>query len=348
MNLRRRSLGASAVWPALFWTSALQAQPNATLAPVVIGWLSISNPNPGPDGQRAAFIEGMAELGWQIGSQTGSQTGSQKGSPTLTQYVLEERYAQGVAERLPGLALELAAKKPALIVALVPSCARAATAAAPTTPIVMANGDALAAGLVSSLAKPGGMITGVSNVSAATNWKVVELLVDAMPKLRRIAFIADSTIAAHAANVANAHRVAKHFGLEAVIAEVAKPEDLGPAFVQLVRAKVQAVVLPGFAWMLPVHIARIIEFALAQRWPVVANSSGIAHRGGLLYFGPQFRPLARRAAYYADRILKGTKPGDLPIEQPTTFEFILNLKTAKQLGITIPSLMRLRATEVIE
>ena len=157
VETRRRWLAASAAIPALAWIGALRAQANA---PVVIGWLDIASRDAGRHGLNA-FNEGMAALGWKMGAQ----------------YVLEARHADGYAERLPALAQELAATKPALIVAALSPSARAAAAAAPPTPIVLANGDPMSSGLVASLARPGGLITGVSNVARDTGLKVIELLV---------------------------------------------------------------------------------------------------------------------------------------------------------------------------
>lgn len=326
MNLRRDWLAAGAAWSALGWTGALRAQANA---PVVIGFLLPGNVGEG----RAArsLNEGMSALGWKPG----------------TQYVLEERYAQEQVDRLPALAQEIATQKPAVIVAFNSVAARAANAAAPMTPIVLALGDPLSTGLVTNLARPGGMITGLSNVSSELNVKLVELLVEAMPRLERVGFLADATSTRHAAVVNSARRAAEQFRLQAVIAELARPKDIAPAMARLAENKVQALVLLASVWV-GEHHPKIIASALAQRWPVVGIGSRAPKLGGLFSYGPDQAALIRRAATYVDRILKGAKPGDLPIEQPTAFELVLNLKTAKALGITIPPSMRLRATEVIE
>ena len=320
MNTRRRWLAAGAAWPALAWTGALRAQANP---PVVVGMLSSSPRGRGTD----LFIEGMAALGWKLGAH----------------YVLEERYADGRAQLLPALAQELAEKKPAVIVARPSSAARAAAAAAPATAIVLFDGDPVSSGLVTSLARPGGMITGLSNVSAETDLKSIDLLMEAMPKLQRIGFLADSTVRAHAAKVRDVRRATERLRVDAVIVDMATPEDIAPALAQLAKAKVQALVILSSAWFGP-HYPKIMEPALAQRWPV----AGAARQGGLFSFGANLRDAPRRAAHYVDRILKGAKPGDLAIEQPTTFDLIVNLKTAKALGITMPKSFMLRATEVIE
>lgn len=329
VETRRRWLAAGVAWPALAWTGALRAQAKP---PVVIGWLDTTSPD-GSRPFRNAFNEGMAALGWKLG----------------TQYVLEERHADARVERLPALAQELAAKQPAVIVAWPSASVFAAAVAAPTTPVVLMNGDPLATGLVTSLARPGGLITGLSNVSGDTTLKVIELLVEALPKLQRIGFLADSSTGpSHGSTVvAQARRAAERLRVEAVIADMAKPEDIEPAMAQLAKGKAQALVILPSVWFSG-HFSTIIQAGLARRWPVVGISPGIPSQGGLFRFGPDNLALARRAAHYVDRILKGAKPGDLPIEQPTTFELILNMKTARALGIAIPPSMRLRATEVIE
>jgi putative tryptophan/tyrosine transport system substrate-binding protein len=235
----------------------------------------------------------------------------------------------------------------AVIVAAPSPAALAAAAAALTTPIVLANGDPLTFGLVTSLARPGGMITGLSNVTADLNQKVFELLVESVPKLQRVGLWADSSSPNLGAFVTSARRAAEHFRVEAVVADVARPQDIEPAMARLVKAKVQGVVILSSTWM-AIHYPNIVNLALAQRWPVVGSLSAIPRFGGLFSYGPDRVALYRRSAYYVDRILKGAKPGDLPIEQPTVFELVINLKTAKALGITIPPSMRIRATEVIE
>lgn len=327
MSTRRRWLAAGVGSSALAWMGALRAQASP---PVLIAWLSINTRDTGRGGVNA-FNEGMATLGWNLG----------------THYVLEERHADGQMDRLPALAQELAARKPAVIVAEPVPSARAVAAAAPTTPIVLANGDPLANGLVTSLARPGGMITGLSNVTSDLNQKVVELLMEALPKLQRVGFLATSTGPRGGARVANARQAAERFRVEAIIGDVARPEDIEPALVRLAKDKAQALVILAAAWFFP-HYPKILSLAAVQRWPVVSTVAGGAGQGGLISYGPDRDALIRRSAYYVDRILKGVKPGDLPIEQPTVFDLVVNLKTAKALGITMPWSIVVRATEVIE
>ena len=313
--------------PALVWADALRAQAKP---PVLIGWLSMQSREQDRAGL-TAFNEGMAALGWKLGSQ----------------YVLEERHAEGQADRLPALAQELAAKQPAVIVAKSSECVRVAARVAPTTPIVRAGGDSALTGLVGSLGRPGGMVTGLSSVSDESMLKATELLLEAMPKLQRVGFVADPTSGGRDENVRNALRAAKRLRFEAVIADVARAEDIEPAFVRLEKARVQALVILPFT-SLGAQQSKIVERALAHRWPVVGPGASVPRQGGLLSYGPNAAAFARRPAYFVDRILKGAKPGDLPIEQPTTFDLVLNMKTAKALGLTIPPSVLLRATEVIE
>jgi putative ABC transport system substrate-binding protein len=328
MNTRRRWLAAGAAWPALAWTGGLHAQ---TTPPVVIGWMG-SGTREGGQRSLNVFSEGMAALGWKMG----------------THYVLEERWADEQMDRVPVLAQDLAARKPAVIVSLGSTPSRALNAAAPTTPIVQADGDPVAAGLVSNLARPDGMVTGISNVTFELNQKLVELLVESRPSLRRVGFVADSTVRAHGANLANVRRAAERFRFEAVIAEMAQPQDIEPAFARLAKARAQAIVILAAAWIQGPSLKKITQLGLAQGWPVVGIPRFVASQGGLFSYGPNAVARVQRAAYYVDRILKGAKPGDLPIEQPTVFDLVLNLKTARQLGIVLPQSMLIRATEVIE
>jgi putative tryptophan/tyrosine transport system substrate-binding protein len=326
MNTRRHWLAAGAALPALAWMGALHAQAKA---PVVIGLLNARSHR--SEVSRLAFQDSMAALGWKHGAE----------------YVVEERSADGHLERLPALAQELAAKNPALIMARPSTAAKAAAAAAPNTPIVLEGGDPLATGLVTNLARPDGMITGLSNVSRDLNPKVLQLLLNVLPKLRRVGVLTDTTSGSYTVVVADMRRAAERLGVEAVIVHAAKPEDLEPATARLAKEKVQALVMMASSWFYS-HRARILQPAQAQRWPVVGVIADITRQGGLFSYGVDDLALIRRSAYYVDRILKGAKPGDLPIEQPTAFELLLNLKTARQLGITIPPSVLVLATEVIQ
>jgi putative ABC transport system substrate-binding protein len=277
----------------------------------------------------AAFKEGMAALGWKEG---------------IT-YTLEEHYAEGQPDRLPALAEALAAKQPALILATPVISARAAAKAAPKRPVVVMGGDPVAAGLVASYARPGGMITGLSAEHPQISEKFLELLLAAVPNARRVGFFFSS----HAANVGllkeSAQRSAARYRVEARFADAARLEEIEPALSNLAKDGVQALVIMSGSGL---SVQRIMKHALGHGWPVVGGSAVYARSGALLSYGADLIAINRRAAYYADRILKGTKPADLPIEQPTAFELVVNMKTAKSLGLTIPPEIIVRATQVLE
>ena len=327
MNHRRSLLGVLA---------AMALSPRAVLAqskqaPVLIGWLH-SDSRELSGHYLTALKEGLAALGWKEGAQ----------------YVIEERWANGRVDRLPSLAEELAARNPAVIVAapLVP--AAAAAKGAPTTPIVIASGgDPVAAGIVKSLARPGGMITGLTIVTANVAEKHVELLLAAAPKVKRVGVLIDSNALTRALTREAVRRSVAQYLVEALFAEVASPKEIEPAISRLAKEGAHGLVVIGGV-MLSNEQRRILKLALAHRWPTIAGAGRWAEAGALLSYSADIMSSYRRAAYYVDRILKGAKPGDLPIEQPTKFELAINLRTAKAIGLTIPQELLLRADKVIE
>ncbi len=328
-STRRAFLIAAATWPALAWAGAVLAQ--SKKAPTVIGWLNFSSRELG-GGSLTAFKEGLAALGWKEGQQ----------------FVVDERWADGRIDRLQALAEELAARKPAVIVAAPSQSVAAAAKAAPKTPIVHATGsDPVAAGFAASLARPGGMITGLTNIVTDVQEKFVEFLLATAPKLKRIGFLIDTTTLARARLMELARRSAARYSVEPRFAEVARAEEIEPAVTRLAKEGVQALVVlssPLFAF----ERRRIVKLALAHRWPVIAGGRRFAEDGALLSYAVEPGWSFRRAAYYVDRILKGAKPGDLPIEQPTRIELVVNMKTAKALGITVPPTILVRADKLIE
>jgi putative ABC transport system substrate-binding protein len=194
------------------------------------------------------------------------------------------------------------------------------------------------------------MITGLSNVNNEINEKLLELLLAAAPKMRRVGFLADSSSAVkntYAANLKGARRATEHYRVEASFADAARPEDIEGALSRLAKDGAQGLIIMSSAWF-SAERSRIIKLALAQRWPVVASQGEYTNAGALISYGVDRTVLYRRAASYVDRILKGAKPGDLPIEQPTKFELVVNMKTAKALGLTIPQPFLMRADRVIE
>lgn len=328
MNKRRRlivALGAGA----LTMSFAAIAQPRQ--APILIGWLG-ANSREVNSRSLDSFKKGLAALGWKEGEQ----------------FVIEVRYADGRTDRLPSLAEELAEKKPALIVTSSAQATSAAAKAALKTPIVMGNSaDPVIAGFAASLARPGGMITGLSNVTADITEKYLELLLAAAPKLKRIGFLVDSHNPTRATLAKAAQRSAAQHLVEVHFAEVASPGEIEPALARLAKEGAQALGVISSAFF-STERQRIVKVALARRWPVIAYSSGWAEEGALLSYGIDASANYRRAAYYVDRILKGAKPGDLPIEQPTAVELVINMKTARAFQLTIPPELMVRATRVIE
>ncbi|MGH8699694.1 MAG: ABC transporter substrate-binding protein [Burkholderiales bacterium] len=325
-STRRAFILAAAAWPALFWTEAPLAQ---TKQPILIGWLSLVSRDSGAH-TLAELKEGLAALGWKEGSQV----------------VIEERWANGARERLQPLAQELAAKKPALIVASALTSAIEAVKGAPNVPIVMASGgDPVAAGLAKSLARPGGMVTGVTSLTINVTEKYLELLLAAAPKLKRVGFLTDSRIGARALRIEAARRSVARHAVEARFAEAAGLEDIEQAISRLAKDGAQGLVVIGNFWIERRHI---VKLALAQRWPVIAGNRETVEDGALLGYSSVQSENYRRTAYYVDRILKGAKPGDLPIEQPTRFELVINLKTARALKLEISRELAVRADSVVE
>jgi len=329
MNIRRKLIVAATVWPAITWVGTAIAQ--SKQAPILIGWLNTDSRESGGH-NLVAFKEGLAALGW-------------KESP---QVVIEERWADGRYAQLQTLAEELAAKKPAVIVAGPLQAVAAAAKAAPKTPIVQATGgDLIVAGLAVSLARPGGMVTGLTNISGNVSEKYLELLLEVSPKSRRVGFLVDPGNLNLPLLMDAARRSIANRSVEARFSEVTRPEEIESAISRLATQGAQALIVLSSA-MFRVERRRIVKLALAQRWPVIAGTSEFVEAGALLSYSADVLMNYRRAAYYVDRVLKGAKPGDLPIEQPTKFEMVVNMKTAKALGIKFPNSILLRVDKVIE
>lgn len=330
MKSRRRrallgifGLGLGSTWVR---TALAQSKP----PPALIGWLHFSSRE--IDGSTlVAFREGLAAQGWN----------------DAARFVIEERWANGRIERLKLLAEELAVKKPAVIVAWPTQTVAASVKAMPGVPVVQVSAaDPVVTGFAASLARPGGMVTGLSNVVTDVFEKFLELLLATVPKLPHVGFLTDSTNFARVKLMDSARRSAARYGIDARFAEAARPEDIEPAISRLAAEGVRALIVspsPLFVF----DRSRIVALALKRRWPVVASST-FSDAGALLSYGVDVLGQFRRAGYYVDRILKGAKPGDLPVEQPTTVELTINLKTAKALGLTIPRELLLRADKVIE
>ena len=278
-----------------------------------------------------ALVGRLRELGWSEGR-------------NLT---IEYRWADGRTDHLPELADELVARKVDAIVASGTPTVLAAKHATSTIPIVFVGiGDPVDTGLVKSLARPGGNATGLSQQATDTGGKRLELLREAVSGLRRVAVLVNVGNPYTAREMTEVALAADKLGLELVAVEIRRVEDIVPALIAI-RGQVQALYVPGDP-LIFTHRVRVITVALAGRLPTIHNFREHVDAGGLMSYGPSFVDLFHRSADYVDKILRGTKPADIPVEQPTKFDLIINLVTAKSLGIEIPATLLARADEVIE
>jgi putative ABC transport system substrate-binding protein len=280
----------------------------------------------------AAFRQGLHELGYVEGRNI----------------QIESRWAEGNYDRLPGLAADLVRLKVDVIVTYGTPAAQAAKGATGTIPIVMAAIiDPVASGLVTSLARPGGNITGQSMMSPDLAEKQLQILKELVPKTSRVAVLHNPANPGNAPQVRHAQDAARALGVRLQILGARGPSEIDSAFAAMTAEQAGAVIVLVDA-ILQSNRARIADLAARHRLPAVYGLHEYAEAGGLLAYGPNRLDMFRRAATYVDRILKGAKPGDLPVEQPSTFTLVINLKTAKALGLTIPPSLLLRADQVIE
>ena len=261
--------------------------------------------------------------------------------------VIDWRYQLGGTDRLAALAAELVRLKPDVIVADVTVAIRAAMQATLTIPIVMASSaDAVGGGLVTSLGRPGGNVTGVTTMLAEMSAKRLQLLKEVAPNVSRVAVLWDPAIPWHRALLKEVEAAAPALRLQPVVIAVQNRDDLGDAFSEMTKGRVDAVFVSHT--MTPRARGQMIDLAAKRRMPTMFMDRDYVAAGGLMSYGSDFSEEFRHAAEYVDKILKGAKPGDLPVEQPTKFELVINLKTAKALGVTIPASLLSRADEVIQ
>jgi putative ABC transport system substrate-binding protein len=329
VNTRRKLLGAIGAGVLAAPLASLGQQPAKVAR---IGYLaadSINSTRP----RLQAFRDGLHELGYVEGKNL----------------VIEYRWADGKFERLPDLAAELVRLRVDAIVAVGDPVIVALKQTTSTIPIVMASvGDPVGRGLVASLARPGGNITGVSNLAVTLMGKWLEFLKEIVPALSQVAVLRNAANPTHPLFWTEAQSTAPRLGLTLQSVEVRSADDLEGAFASMVKARSGAVVVlpdPLLAGVLP---ARIAELATRNGLPTMCTFKEQVEVGGLMSYGPSLTANFRRAAAYVDRILKGAKPADLPVEQPTKFESVINLKSAKALGLSIPQALLLRADAVIE
>ncbi len=263
-------------------------------------------------------------------------------------YVLEFGFADGRLDRLPGLAAELVRLRVDLIIATPATPTRAAQKATTTIPIVMVSaGDPVGSGLVKSLARPGGNVTGTSNSLTDIAPTHLDLLRDTVPKLSRLAVLMNPAYQSHRDALKIIHALAPRIGVQILPIEARSADEIEKGFSLMAEQKAEALIVVTD----PIFLERrrqIAEMAEKGRLPCVGYASQYADAGFLIGYGPNRFELFQRTAVYVDKILKGAKPADLPVEQPTKFEMVINLRTAKRLGLTIPRSVMIRADRVIE
>ena len=279
----------------------------------------------------AAFVQRLHQLGWIENRNV----------------VIEYRWAEGRQERFAEIAAEFVQLKVDLIVAATTPAVMAAKQATSLIPIVIATADdPVGTGLVASLARPGGNVTGLSNQISDTSPKRLELLREVVPGLRRLAILFNVGNPGAVLDIREFEAAVRMFGLEALTFEIRRAEDIAPGF-EALKGRADALYV-GADPLVNTNRVRINTLALAARLPTMHGVRDYVEAGGLMSYGPNVPDQYRRAADYVDKILRGAKPGDLPVEQPTKFDLIINLTTAKALGLTIPPSVLARADEVIE
>ena len=310
-------------------TAPLGAQVQRVQKMYRIGWLAGTAP---VDEYWKVFIEGMRERGWIEGQN----------------FTFERLYSDSHSERFPALAAELVRRKVDIIVTAGTPPTTAARNATTTIPIVFFYaGDPVGSGFVANLARPGGNITGLGGLAPGVSSKTLELLKEAMPKASRIAILVNSSLAVQAASLAEIEPAARRIGVVLSPVEIRAPDELDSAFAAIARERPDALLILGQPFMFPLR-ARVAALALEQRLPAIISFKEVAEAGLLMSYGALLVDDLRRLPYYLDRILKGTLPGEIPVEQPSRFYLTVNLKTARAIGVAIPQSLLLRADEVIQ
>jgi putative ABC transport system substrate-binding protein len=297
-----------------------------------IGWLTSGFLSGGISGRQRAFRQGLSELGYVEGKNI----------------LIEWRGGENMPERQRALADELVRLKVDVIVTAGSGVTHRIKAVTSTIPIVMASDDdPVGNGFVASLARPGGNITGLSQLAPELGGKRLEILKEVLPKLSRVAVFSTSTNVSNAQAMKEIDLAAAAFGVKVQYLDVLTTKDIEPAFRAAVKERVDAVLENIGGNIRSAAQKELAELAVKNRLPVMRERPEHVEAGGLMSYGVNLRGLDRRAAAYVDKILKGAKPADLPVEQPKKFEFVINLKTAKQIGLTIPPNVLARADRVI-
>jgi len=327
--VRRRDFIRAIAGSVLLWPLVVRAQQRSNK--VSIGFLSI-NTQPAMKARIEAFELGLRELGYVDGQNT----------------IIEYRFAEGNSDRLRSLAGELVHLKVSVIVTEGSTATRFAKEATSEIPIVMAQDpDPVGTGFVASLARPGGNITGLSNLRSDLGAKRLEILHDTVPGIGRLAIIGTSTTPGNSQALADVERAANTHALSLQVHEVSGPQEIATAFEAATNGKADAVLVLASPYLLS-NRTQVANVAVKSRIPTMFYTSDYVRDGGLMSYGVSVSDLFRRAGTYVDRIVKGARPRDLPVEQPIKFEFIINLRAAKTIGLTIPPALIARADEVIE
>jgi putative ABC transport system substrate-binding protein len=316
--------------PLLMMAAPQRAESQPTEKAYRVGWLSIGSDDDRVQG-RAIFLDALRQLGYRA-----------------EQITLVERFAKGNAEQLRAFAVDLVALRVDVIATQGTPAALAAKRATSAIPIVIIGpGDPVGSGLVSSLARPGNNVTGVSAAFRDIAVKCVEVLRDAVPGMSRLAFLGNAANVVNRLSFSNAQAAARSLGIAIEYFSATSPAEIGRALAAIGAARAQGVIVSADAVIVS-GSQEIVEFMARARLPAVYFSDYAVELGGLMSYGPSWRDLFRRAAGYVDKILKGARPATLPIEQPTMFDLIINLKVARAVGLTIPPSLLLRANRVIE
>ena len=283
---------------------------------------------------REALERGLSELGW---------------TPGQTVRV-EYRYAEGNPERLDGLAADLVRAGADVIVARATPSIRAARRATATIPIVMSGSgvDPVQLGFVASFARPGGNVTGLTLLNQELHVKQLQLLKEVVPRLSRVTVLGSRAVPLVPSARQDMQAAAERLGVELQHVDLAAAEDLDEAFAAMMRAGAGGVLLRADPYILEPHARRVVGLALKHRLPAVNWLDTYAHAGGLMSYGADLFEVHRRAAHYVHRLLRGARPGDLPIEEPSTFALVVNTKTARAMGLAFPASLLARASEIIQ
>ena len=327
LGIRRRKfisfLGGAAAWPVVAWAQQARHVP-------IIGYVAPTNPLI-PSRSTGAFLQRLRELGW---------------SEDRT-VVIEHRWAEGRPERVSEIAAEFVRRQVDVIVTTSSNDSLAMKRATSVIPIVFAvSGDPVGTGLVASLARPGGNLTGMSIQQTESAGKRIELLREVVPGLRRLGILGNPESPNVVLELSEVQTAALALGLDIANSEIRRAADVAPAF-EWLKARADALYIVTDP-LVSTNRVRINTLALGARLPTIYGFREFVESGGMMCYGPYFPALYRRTAEFVDKILRGTKPADIPVEQPTKFELVINLTTAKAVGLTVPESLLLRADEVIE